>query len=977
MRAIAWLVAVGLILTGGRARAAELQEAQVTVLIKDVQLLPSQAAARAAALNEKVRQGTAVRTGPDSRTELTFTDQTIARMGQNTLFSFDAGTRNINLGSGVMLVHVPKGSGGAKITTAGVTAGVTGTTLMVEYHKRAPAKLIVLEGAVRMWLTLNPAELQVLHAGQMLVVPPNATKLPEPETVDLEKLMNSALLVTEFPPLPSLALIAAEIAKQQAGGPWESERDPTNIDDISQAIAAIPPAGAGGPPNIVEFGPLNTIVSPTPYVINSTTRIRTAPTIRTNGVTDQGKIYRGQQIDGPASLYFFGSTSAFDMASGFDAVGEGGSGFVPMAAFKFNSLQLAGNPTIKVPPGGAQNLGLISIGNITSGAPGGTFTFAGMNTVMLATQDGSINLDATTAFANLNRLFLYARGASDIVIGSPMTNMGTVILNAEKSIRVNGNETVSSFQAFTANWLTGNGNIAAANQIRITGTNLLNFSLAQFAPGPLTGQQVLLNGGTVNLNAQTNQDIFKVAQSVTVLAGAGGINITGDNTLQFLPTGQADFESNASITGTTIDFVHPGNGLILNAAGDINVRSIIGGSFINAGGNIMTSGNLTAIQASALGNINVGGTVRVLQINPLANTSNTILTAGAGGIIPFSAAVHDFTVGTVQSPDGINFSGNNFGLGANGAVLNLNVQSQVFAPADGINGANFNGGDADAASNQPGGNGGTFNVTAATGDITVGTPISATTGANGTVPTGGTGGTVTLTANQGSVNIDNQIQVSGRTAGRQSAAGGNINIISHRPTGVAINVSSTGQLLALLDAAAPGPGGTITISADGASSQVNVGGVGAAITADHPANGSSLIDIRQTGASGQIMLTSANLSADIVKVAALGDNGRLTIGGGMISADNILRLYAGESNGQVIFVADCTIRGVNELSIAANTVRIDDGVMVNVTGHIADVYTNNAQYVGGNQPTTGMFTGLGANTHLGQPPPPLRPARAR
>ena len=73
----------------------------------------------------------AVRTGIESRAELTFTDQTLARLGANTIFSFDKGTRNLELGGGVMLLRVPKDAGGAQINTAAVTAAITGTTVML------------------------------------------------------------------------------------------------------------------------------------------------------------------------------------------------------------------------------------------------------------------------------------------------------------------------------------------------------------------------------------------------------------------------------------------------------------------------------------------------------------------------------------------------------------------------------------------------------------------------------------------------------------------------------------------------------------------------------------------------------------------------------------------------------------------------------------------------------------------------------
>src|SRR4029077_12794741 len=60
--------------------AEEFEQARVTQVINDVKLLPNQAAPRPAAVNDEVKHGTAVRTGADSRTELTFADLTITRL---------------------------------------------------------------------------------------------------------------------------------------------------------------------------------------------------------------------------------------------------------------------------------------------------------------------------------------------------------------------------------------------------------------------------------------------------------------------------------------------------------------------------------------------------------------------------------------------------------------------------------------------------------------------------------------------------------------------------------------------------------------------------------------------------------------------------------------------------------------------------------------------------------------------------------
>src|SRR5437016_1621123 len=201
--------------------AAQLKEAQVTQVVKDVKLLPTGAAARPATVNDEVRDGIAVRTGVDSRSELKFTDQTLARLGANTLFSFSEGTRNLNLQDGAMLLRVPKGAGGAKINSSAVTAAITGTTVMVETHaltkknKNSYYKFIVLEGTARLYLPGHLGESTLVKAGQMIIMRPDSKKIPEPVDVDIGKITQSSLLVTDFPtPLDRKSVVAFEKTKQ-------------------------------------------------------------------------------------------------------------------------------------------------------------------------------------------------------------------------------------------------------------------------------------------------------------------------------------------------------------------------------------------------------------------------------------------------------------------------------------------------------------------------------------------------------------------------------------------------------------------------------------------------------------------------------------------------------------------------------------------------------------------------------------------
>lgn len=201
-------VAAGI--TAGCALAAESKtEARVTQIVRDVKLLPADASARPATLNDNVREDTGVRTGGDSRSELTFVDLTITRLGSNTIFSFNKAGRSVQLDSGSVLLRVPKDSGGGTVRGSAVTVAVTGTTVIFESTRAGKSKLIVLEGGARASLNKYRGQSQNVRAGQMLEVPAGATKMPLPTNVDLNQIMKTHPLITGFAPLPSRDLIYA------------------------------------------------------------------------------------------------------------------------------------------------------------------------------------------------------------------------------------------------------------------------------------------------------------------------------------------------------------------------------------------------------------------------------------------------------------------------------------------------------------------------------------------------------------------------------------------------------------------------------------------------------------------------------------------------------------------------------------------------------------------------------------------------
>jgi hypothetical protein len=225
---------LAVLLIAGQVTAADSKkEARVTQIIRDVKLLPSEAAARPAIVNDKVREDTGVRTGGDSRSELTFVDLTITRLGANTVFSFNKAGHNTQVDNGSILFRVPKNSGGGRITTSGVSVAVTGTTVILECTRGN--RLFVLEGGARISLVKYPSQFQNLRAAQMVDVPPGAKTIPLPTNFDLNDLMRKHPLITDFPPLPSRDLIVA--ANQQ--------QPPQNGPSIFPILPVIDLSGGG------------------------------------------------------------------------------------------------------------------------------------------------------------------------------------------------------------------------------------------------------------------------------------------------------------------------------------------------------------------------------------------------------------------------------------------------------------------------------------------------------------------------------------------------------------------------------------------------------------------------------------------------------------------------------------------------------------------------------------------------------------
>ena len=188
-------------------------EARVVRVTNYVQLLHPVRPPRRASVNDIVDQETVVRTGKDSRAELTFSGETVVRLAAQTAFDFTHGTRGLDLKVGAALVQAPKDANGATIHMGSVAGAVAGTTVMIEYHPGV-YKFLVLEGTGRLYRPGHLGDSILVHAGQMVIGNPDSA-ISDPVDVDIGSFMATSHFITDFPALRSEKSILAESQKQQ------------------------------------------------------------------------------------------------------------------------------------------------------------------------------------------------------------------------------------------------------------------------------------------------------------------------------------------------------------------------------------------------------------------------------------------------------------------------------------------------------------------------------------------------------------------------------------------------------------------------------------------------------------------------------------------------------------------------------------------------------------------------------------------
>ena len=246
-----------ILIVAATLNAADLRESTLVQVVNEVKVAAAQAVEKDAHANDVVRAPDKIRTGAKSRAELKAPDNTLTRIGANTSFSFEQSGRVLNLEKGSVLFHSPGGRGGGTIKSAGASAAVLGTTLVVAATPDGGFKCILLEG--KGTITLPNGKTQRLEAGDMVYVPAGAQDFGTVVKIDLGKLVGGSMLVNGFETqLPTIREIRNEIAKQNiaiisgdyqetglmVGGVGTFKNDPKAIDPKAQQLATpiiIPP----------------------------------------------------------------------------------------------------------------------------------------------------------------------------------------------------------------------------------------------------------------------------------------------------------------------------------------------------------------------------------------------------------------------------------------------------------------------------------------------------------------------------------------------------------------------------------------------------------------------------------------------------------------------------------------------------------------------------------------------------------------
>jgi FecR protein len=600
------------------SRAVDFKQSKVTQVVNDVQIISAaDQAKKAATVNDIFAMPDILRTGAASRAELVAEDDTITRVGANTIFSFDPANRTIDLQQGSLLFHSPHGKGGGTIHTGSATASVLGSTLIVTTTPNGGFKVIALEDNAE--IHLRNGLKQKLKPGQMTFILPGGSELAPILIFRLDELIRNSLLVKGFnQPLTSLPLILNQVDKQ------------TKLMKTGRATDTGLLAGNNATPNQVEVLDANTIQSD----VNAASLVKAAlgadATINQPSLTDAtiptppGHVFPNSSFM-LADNKYFGSR----MFSGFVARNIS----INTPAAKLDSLTVDLSPYAGKPDSKPE-FDFVAANNLNIA---GSVTFAGLpssdSLFFIAGKQISIAPDIAVQ-ANV----------ADFELVSP----GSLALNGISLQNNAGDLGLISGSDFTVK----NGKfIYASGHLNIQGDAV---------------------GGSPSVKPNGAQP--GVSASAVLPSG----NPAGD---AFVPGGDAIFSGDAGVTISKANLIdNPAAVYITSSEGSVNLSSLtlqsdasdiitsFGGSVSLSGGSAITSGSEILMSAST--DVTVDGAT--------INAGAVSMQSGSGSVTVKNTSIHTGYL-TINSGDGIllDASGQTITATGVGATANLTAANMM------------------------------------------------------------------------------------------------------------------------------------------------------------------------------------------------------------------------------------------------------------------------------------------------------------
>jgi hypothetical protein len=925
-----------------------------------------------------------LRTGQRSRAELIFGDDSLARIGSNTVFTFQPQQREMFLGRGLLLYQASKGSGNTtRISTTTATASITGTTVLVEVGEKV-SKIILLEGSMRVEIPGRPGEYVDLKAGQMLLFPNDTTRLPDPVEIDIAHLVQTSDLVQGFEQQegeesglgrkvdytelekaweqqkkyleenklvetdlvipgrgstvvlnidqqPILHLINTDPLSQAEGQDVimiaRDTREPEEDDDNSgtpNPDKPNPPAPPPPPPVVVMRPPLNS--NPDPFVLGDNAIIQTNPHITVGDAVFPGAIY--YPSFGPLTQFLFGQVSEVDQALGLSGIYSG----PPTAWFRFSNLNITADPQEIQVIGGVKDMGLIADGTLTVAS--GYYTFAPLNGLLLTARDQVILGTGLTIENPELSLVIYNRSTSNPLLMGPEA----AFILRELSLYSGGDITIDGVYTEITDKLDirslGEVTLASEQYLRASRIEILAQTLnlmhySGFGPSDYCDYENsslwIRTLGDMNLEINEGQEpsymYFEMGDVVLNI----GRNLNGQG-WELHNIRQLTVGGNLLLEGLfNVPDVQVNGDMIVDY--EIEVGDVVVGGDLSAGyyayvDSLNVGGDVTAGDLYLFNDITVEGDLHVQKLYarmPHESNQGGLGLLSVPGPLPTSIISVGGEIIVEQGDREVPYA---LRWWDSTHALTLKAPDIVFADDQGIRGAwvtrlEYNGESYDQL-------GGSFSVYGDNSVVVKNSSINVI-GQEG-------GGSLLLESPKGYVHLKENAIL--KAANQEYSTRGDITVRAKAPApnGIAIQVSSSAQILALAQ--------NSSILLDALAGDVEVAGV---LHADN-------IEIVAHGDNARVMLLpEANISAEVFKAGAFGNNGVLRIGGSesmTLSAYQQLYLYANATNGTVRFVGDTTLLS-NDVVIAAHRVEVDNGVSVQLptmTESKAAIYANEHLY---------------------------------